>query len=405
MALRWLGAVFVVLAGLALCLLRAGDRQREDGLPAAPSPTLAPPALTPASRAALSSTRLSSRAIALAALTEAARTTFVSLDAEGGAEALAGPFVVDGHTIVLRAGVLAYRVLPGLDPTQNYIEVRELARGSGWQVRAEDGNAIFGFALDPQGARLIYLEADARAVGSRVPWWVVSVDLATGAKGIVLDGAQTGLAGLLPLDGSSEMILFRGITPFTDQHLGLWTIASDGSSLRPILAEADYVGLPRLSPEGDRLALLASDPSALPIARGNAGAGEPPANAIQILDLRRGELRLVSPPSPQRDLASLEWTTNGLIAVAGEWDADRNAFLHRSIVEFQPDSETTPGVLYSTEDGEITRLTPCPDDGWLAVIRFGDRTQIIYAGQAEPAAEFVGPALDWLACLPHGAGQ
>jgi hypothetical protein len=104
---------------------------------------------------------------------------------------------------------------------------------------------------------------------------------------------------------------------------------------------------------------------------------------------------------PQRDLASPEWTADGLIAIAGQWDANRNAFTHRSVIELQPDTGKPPRILYSTDEGEITRLTSCSDGGWLAAIQFGERTQIIRAGQAEPVAEFVGPALDWMACLSY----
>jgi hypothetical protein len=397
MVTRWLGVAAVLLTGVAL-YFGASELRRQDNRLAVLAPVFAPPALVP-NRVTSFPIRLPRRAVALAALTEAAQTTFIALDTEGHGEPLGGPIVVDERTVIMRAGVVAYLVLPGLDPTQNYIEVRELTRESGWQIKAEEGNAIFGFALEPQGTHLVYLEADARAVRARIPWWVVDVDLATGAKTVMLDGAQTGAVGLLPLDWSLEMILFRGLTPFTEQYHGLWATDPDGSNLRPIVAEADYIDLPRLSPEGDRLALLVSDPSALPAARRQAG--EPPANIIQILEPRSNELTLTSPLLPQRDLASPEWTADGLIAIAGQWDANRNAFTHRSVIELQPDTGKPPRILYSTDEGEITRLTSCSDGGWLAAIQFRERTQIIRAGQAEPVAEFVGPALDWMACLSY----
>lgn len=428
--MRWLGTALVLLTGVALYLRTSGVRQRDNPL-AAPGSSFMPPALVAARRTTASTTRLPPRALALAALTESAQTTFIALDAEGQTDAFAGPFVVDGRTITLavsqrdasrskveklHAGVLAYLILPGLDPTQNYIEVHELTRRSGWRIQAEEGNAIFGFALEAQGTRLVYLEADARAVGTRVPWWVVAVDLANGVKSVMLDGAQAGAVGLLPLDWSADTILFRGLTPFTNQYHGLWATDSDGSDLRPVIAETDYVGRPRLSPEGDRLALLVSDPSALPIARRNASAGEPPANTIRILDLRQGELTGVSPSAPERDLASLDWTPDGLMVIAGGWGADRNAFDHRSVVLWPSPpaplpsgsaplgkGETQLSILYSTNRGEITRLAACPDGGWLAAVQFDDKTQIIRAGRAAPLAEFVGPVIDWLACLASEA--
>lgn len=69
------------------------------------------------------------------------------------------------------------------------------------------------------------------------------------------------------------------------------------------------------------------------------------------------------------------------------------------MIELRSEKGTPPEPLYSTGEGEITQLAPCPDGGWLAAIQVRDRTQIIRVGQAEPVAEFVGPVLDWLACV------
>jgi len=398
--MRWLGVVLVLFAGAAL-YLRVSDVRRPANLLSAPAPAPAPLALTPANRVTSIPASLPPGAFGLAALTETAQTTFIVAGIDGKAEPIAGPLVVDPRSVVFRAGALAYLVMPGLDPTGNYIEVDELARGEGWQIRPEAGSAIFGFALDPQGTRLVYLEADTRVAGARIPWWVIGADLASGAKTVILDGAQLGAVAFLPLDWSPKMILLRGLTPFSDQHHGLWVARPDGSGLRQVATEADYVGGPRLAlrPDGDHLALLASDPSALPVARQMAGAGEPPANLLRILDLRSAQFTVVLPPIPERGLAAAEWTSGGLLALAGEWDADRNAFVHRSVIELRSEKGTPPEPLYSTGEGEITQLAPCPDGGWLAAIQVRDRTQIIRVGQAEPVAEFVGPVLDWLACV------
>src|SRR5574337_1462139 len=145
-------------------------------------PPIAAPLLLPATPFSPDRTALPQGVIALGSFTEAARTTFFALDKAGMRRPLTGPLVVDEGTATWRGQSLAYIVMPGLDPARNFIEARDFGRGIAWRVQPEAGHAIFGFALDPAGARLVYLEVNMQITGRRLPWWLVGLDLASGQK-------------------------------------------------------------------------------------------------------------------------------------------------------------------------------------------------------------------------------
>lgn len=402
---HWMG-IGVTLCAAALLLRARGSQGQEIPAPTfpAPPPVVGPlPTLSPAVRPATPASDLPVDAIGLAALTYAAQTTIFTLRDAGAPEPLAGPTVLDERSLSVRGDTLAYLVLPGPDPSEDFIEVHGLARGDGWQVRPDGGRLIFGFALASDGTRLAYLDADARVVGTRVPWRVVSVDLATGSKSVIVDDRDGGFS-LLPLAWTRETIIFRGLTPFTAQHHGLWVARPDGSDLRQIAAEADFVGLPLLSPAGDRLALLVADPAHLPA---GYGPGEPPPNAIRVVDLRSGQSTLIAPPEAGQGWTGAEWTPEGLAAMMTAWDSESLAFVPRSLLAFDLQAGGPPALRFSAGEGELTHWAACPGGGWLAALRSGDRIQIVGSRAAEPVAAFEafeGRAIDWLVCIEANEG-
>src|SRR4030067_785730 len=92
------------------------------------------------------------------------------------------PEVMDGGSIVVRGSELAYLLLPGLDSSQNHLEARNLADGPRWKILPGEGGVIFGFAMDPSGSHLAYLEVDSRPSGALVPWRGGARVLAGGAR-------------------------------------------------------------------------------------------------------------------------------------------------------------------------------------------------------------------------------
>ena len=334
------------------------------------------------------------RSLAVAALTQGARTSLVAV-LPNETFPIQAPQVMDGPSTLLRASTLAYLVLPGLDPTENYIEARDLTEARAWRIQADEGGVLFGVALDPEGAQLAYLEVDSRLAGAKLPWRVVTVDLSTGARETILDGSGDGKVALLPVDWAPGTLLYRGLTPFTAEYLGLWASRADGSDLRRLANEAEYLGRPRLSPEGDLVAFLAFDPGVPPSL---FGRGEPAATSIRVLDVRTGEISVVLGTDSQHEFTDLQWASEGLLAVQGDWDASQNAFVDRRIIQLKPEAGSLPEVAYSATGGEVVRLASCRDGGWLAAVQYGDHLRLVQSHRSVALAKVEGANLEWMAC-------
>ena len=399
---RLAGIVILALVS-AVCwldLAASGD----DRAPPSPSVPAAWGELTPARRSTRASFRLPNPILALAALTENARTTLVGVR-PNGTQSLLEPEVMDGGSTTLRGSALAYLLLPGLDPTQNSIEAQNLSDGQSWEILPDEGGVIFGFVVDPKGNHLVYLEIDSRPSGAHPPWRVVAVDLAGGARRAILDGARDGDVALMPVEWESGTILLRGLTPFSPHFQGLWSVHPDGSGLRKLLDESEYLAMPRLSPQGDRLALLSVQPGVRPPL---IGRGEPTATVVQVFDLAT-DLRIpILATDSQHEFADLEWAAGGLLAVQGEWNAEQQAFVHRRVLRLALEANASPEILYSAVEGDILRLARCPDKGWLAVIQEEDAIRIVRGNPTEAIASFPEGDLDSLTCLagsPSDSGQ
>ncbi|HET7009417.1 MAG TPA: hypothetical protein VFI11_01465 [Anaerolineales bacterium] len=309
---------------------------------------------------------------------------------------MSGPEVLDERSLAFRGQVLAYLVLAGLDPASNYIETHDLDAGPSWRIQPDEGGVIFGFALHPEGSQLTYLEVDSRPSGTQPPWRVVTVDLATGNRRTILDSAAQPDA-LLPLDWQGDTLLLRAVVPFTARNLGLWAARSDGSGLNPVLEESSFVGHPRLAPRGDRLAVLRPDPSSTPT---TFGPGEPVATTIWAIDLATGKETLIASAGDGHDYLDMAWESDGLVAVRGEWDDDRNAYFHRSIIRVSSEAGSASQIVYSIEDGEILRLVGCSEHAWMAAVRMGETTQLVQGNPSRAVTDFAGGNLHWAACPP-----
>jgi hypothetical protein len=386
------------VARLVTALLFAGAvagcaRPREYVLPRnAPQPP--PPDLTPAGPLASGRPALPADAVALVALTDGAETRFEAITPAGETDVLIEPSVVAGDSISLRDGRLAFLALRGLDPAQNSIQVHDLAGDQGWEVRPEAGHIILGFTLGPGGTAVAYLEADARVAGSAVPWWVVTADLNTGRKQIRL--GEVSDVALLPIAWTDEWLLYHGITPFGKQAHGLWRAPLSGERPQPVLSEADFVGRPQVSPAGDRLAFLGADAGFLPA---SYGGGEPPANAVRVLDVAQGRQHDLAAPAAGRDWAALTWLPSGAVAaLGGDWDAASNHFVHRGVYSLGASGEPAPDQVLGAAGGELIALAACPSGAWLAAARNSAGIELLQAGRAAPLAQLPAAGLDWMAC-------
>lgn len=314
-------------------------------------------------------------------------TTMAALTPDGGLVPLSESHAMDDTQVAFASDTLAHLVLRGPDPASNFVEVIDVERGQSWQVTPAPGYAIFGFALAPDGARLAYLEVDLRGTRRPVPWQVVLVDLslrsgqaprdeapqamavsAVQGQALVADRRQVVLhsdvaspVAQMPFAWSAatgELIL-KGIIPYqAGGGRGVWTVQPDGSHLRQVLLEAEYVGQPRLSYDGTRLAFLAGNPVSSPRNQ-PFHAGAPAANALYVLNLLTDQAQLVA-RSENGTFGDLAWSQDDTTVLVshGEWAAGPMQF--REIIAFAEDGGQREVIRLETEQpGSITALRAC----------------------------------------------
>lgn len=346
---------------------------------------------------------------ALLAVTQHAHTTVVALD-ERGAASLTEPQAIGEIQLSADGRVLAYELLEGVNPLNNVVVAANLATGAAWRVAPGDGCAAFGFTLDVTGERLALLQVATRGRFKPAAWQVSVVEFASG-RASALAPARPQEVALEPVawlrpeaqpEGSAvtDEIVLRAFVPFqADGVAGLWAVRADGSRLRPLLPETDYVGKPRLSPDGRLLAFFASEPENLS-EEYVASPGEPPANALRVLNLRTGEVRTLAVDA-ERAFDALAWDAAGerLYLSRGTWRDAERAFRFDEVVWLSV-SYSTPEVVTRGPES-VVGLQPCTGGGLAyvtaqargAVVRWDGRDA---AGRAEWVAE--NGAVEILAC-------
>lgn len=276
-----------------------------------------------------------------------------------------------GHT-------LAYLVLEGINPADNFIAVVDLSTGRSRAVHPSGGFAIFGFVLSPTGQQLVYLEVSMTGGSQAIPWQVYLVDLVKGEREVVLRGVQTREGqnpAQVPIAWSATRgeIYTRGIVPYQwNVGQGIWAVRPDGSGMRPILSEMDYVELPRLSPDGTRLAYLASEPDYLPRDY-LAGPAAPPPNILKVMDLATGQEHIAAHEEGGA-YGSFLWAPDAAHFLLRQARWEDGAFQPRAILSLASEgSEPQEGLtLVSEERGTIGPFRPCAGGDLLYVVR-GDR--------------------------------
>lgn len=338
---------------------------------------------------------------ALFAVTQYAHTTVVALSARGPVS-LTEPQAVGEIRLSSAGRALAYEALAGINPLGNVVVVADLATGAAWQVAPGEGCALSGFTLDSSGDRLALLQVAMRGRFKPAPWQVSVVDLASGQSS-TLGPAQPQEVAFEPVAWSraTDEIVLRAFVPFqVDGAAGLWAVRPDGSHLRRLLHETDYVGGPQLSPDGRLLAFFASEPDNLP-EEYVASPGEPPANALRVLDLLAGETHTLA-VDPARAFDALAWDAEGerLYLTRGAWQGAERGFEFDEIVSLSV-NHSRPEVLTRTPES-VVGLRPCSGGG-LAYVTAGERGAVVHWDGQEAArrAEWVvqNGAVEILACL------
>ncbi len=346
----------------------------------------------------------------LLAVTQHAHTTVVALGTHGAVPLMA-PQVIGKIQPSATGRVLAYELLEGVNPLNNVVVVTDLATGAAWRVAPGGGCAAFGFTLDATGERLALLQVAMRGRLKPATWQVSVVDFASG-RASVLAPARPQEVALEPVawlrpeaqsEGSNaaDEIVLRAFVPFqANGAAGLWTAHRDGSRLRLLLPETDYVGKPRLSPDGRLLAFFASEPENLPEGY-IASPGEPPANALRVLNLITGETRTLAVDAT-RAFDVLAWDAAGerLYLSRGAWRDAERAFRFDEVVSLSV-KHSTPEVVTRAPE-RVASLQPCAGGGLAYVTAQGRGAVVRWEGQgAAGHAEWgvKNGTVEILACL------
>lgn len=190
---------------------------------------------------------------------------------------------------------IAYLVRKGVHPVNNYVEILNLRRKVRQLVQPASEFAILGFALSSSGSQLFYSEINLRWSNSRRNFWRIGVAdlekqethilMASGNEGRPEEGIPVPFAW----SNRSREIYLQRLLPFRGMvSQGIWAMKPDGSGLRRVLSEPSYAGLPRLSPDGDVFAYLATKVDALPRDY-TPNPGRPPGNVLIVMSPTTGE--------------------------------------------------------------------------------------------------------------------
>jgi hypothetical protein len=201
-----------------------------------------------------------------------------------------------GALVVSQGGSrLATLVRESPSPARNHIEMLDWRSGSGWIVEPATDDAVLGFAFDADGKHLSYATMNLRnSRSTHVTWRVGLLDLERQQARIVMDSAaqKIGEEGIpVPFAWSSRTgrLYLQGWSPFRGMiRQSIWTMSPERGEPAKIIPAPNYTGVPRLSPDGARLAYLGTDMGSLP-ADFVAAPGAPPGNRLSVMDLKTGE--------------------------------------------------------------------------------------------------------------------
>lgn len=229
-----------------------------------------------------------------------------------------------GARVVAQGGSrLAYLVRQGPNPARNHIEIVDWQSGTSLVVEPATDDAVLGFAFDAEGKHLSYATMNLRSSRStHVTWRVGLLDLERQQARIAIDSTaekirEQGIPVPFAWSGRTGRLYLQGWSPFRGMiRQSIWALSPERGEPAKIVPAPNYVGTPRLAPDGARLAYLGTDMGSLP-AEFVAAPGAPPGNFLTVMDLTSGETAPWARAS-KTVFGAYAWSAGGAEIVAAE---------------------------------------------------------------------------------------
>ena len=313
-----------------------------------------------------------------------------------------GPLMVS-----LAPNLLAYVVRESPNPARNTVEIMNWRQGKILVLQPASESAFLGMALDPEGKMLAYAAMNLRASRStNVVWHIGLADLERGeTRRIVSSNSHTAPEEGIPVpfawSSRSKRIYLQGWLPFRGMlRQSIWSMSPDGTQLTKIIGAPDSIGIPRISPDGSRLAYLSAELDKLPPDYLPA-PGVPPGNILSVMDLV-GESRAAWARAGEGAFGTFGWSATGdeLLVLAQAWVKGR----FRDVEVRRIGNATALSVtklLPSAAPKEITDITECRDRTlfWVEKNLAATKLYASRGGDAQAVFDFSDGAMQLLGCV------
>ncbi len=312
-----------------------------------------------------------------------------------------------GVLVVSQSGSrLATLVREGPSPARNHIEMLDWRSGSGLIVEPATDDAVLGFAFDAEGKRLSYATMNLRNSRSTLVSWRVGVlDLDRQEARIVLDSAAKKIGEVsIPVpfawSGRTGRLYLQGWSPFRGMiRQSIWAMSPERAEPAKIVPAPNYVGTPRLSPDGARLAYLGTDMGSLP-AEFVAPPGAPPGNRLSVMDLKTGEEDAWA-RGGKTAFGAFAWSADGEEIVVAEQAWHNGRFRDVEIRRVGKGTAVSVAKIDSSQSAkEVASILECRERNlfWVEKERAAAKLYVNRGGTSQLLFELPDGAIELLGC-------
>jgi Tol biopolymer transport system component len=302
---------------------------------------------------------------------------------------------------------LATLVREGPNPAKNHIEILDWRNGSSLIVEPATDDAVLGFAFDGDGKQLSYATMNLRnSRSTHVTWRVGLLDLERQQARIVVDSAAAKIGeGGVPVpfgwSGRTGRLYLQGWSPFRGMiRQGIWAMSPERGEPAKIVPAPNYTGVPRLSPDGARLAYLGTDMGSLPTDF-VAAPGAPPGNLLSVMDLTAGA-EVPWARGGRTAFGALAWSADGEEIVAAEQAWLNGRFRDVEIRRIGKGTAVSVAKIDSSRSAkEVASILECRERNlfWVERERAAAKLYVDRGGTSQLLFELPDGAIQLLGCL------